>query len=171
MEAVKGFGPIDRLVDYLSALLLFAGATAMLLMMAHVCLDVAGRYLFNHPLPGTLESVTYYYMVMVTALPFAYVTRTQGQITVEMFTNWMPRRSRALLEALVGLVVLAYLLALAWKTGEEAIAKTALGELRDAGVTQIIVWPTRWFPPLGLGTMAFAVILRIAKDFADSRQP
>ena len=82
---------IDRLVGTASGGLAAIGAVAMILMMIHIVVDVTGRYLFNNPIPGTLESVTYYYMVAVTALPFAYVTRSQGQISVEMFTNWLPR--------------------------------------------------------------------------------
>ena len=156
---------IDRLVNQAGGALAFAGAAAIVLMMLHICVDVTGRYFFNHPLPGTLETVTYYYMVMVTALPFAYVTRSQGQIVVEMFTNWLPRRWLDLLEAIVGLVVLLYVGVFAWKTGQEAVVKTVLGEVRNVGSTQIVVWPTRWFPPLGFGVMGCAVLLRAVDHF------
>jgi len=156
---------IDRLVGYAAGALTFLACVAMFLMMMHVVVDVTGRYVFNHPLPGTLESVTYYYMVMVTALPFAYVTRIQGHIAVEMFTNWLPQRWLSLLEGFVGIILFSYVAIIAWKTGQEALTKTILGEVRDAGSTQIIVWPTRWFPALGFGVMACAVILRVIADF------
>jgi len=156
---------IDRLVNQAGGALAFAGAAAIVLMMLHICVDVTGRYFFNHPLPGTLETVTYYYMVMVTALPFAYVTRSQGQIVVEMFTNWLPRRWLDLLEAVVGILVLVYVGVFAWKTGQEAVVKTVLGEVRNIGSTQILVWPTRWFPPLGFGVMGCAVLLRAVAHF------
>jgi TRAP-type C4-dicarboxylate transport system permease small subunit len=162
---MKALGLIDRAVAAAGGTMAFLGALAMLLMMCHVVADVSGRFLFNHPLPGTLESVTYYYMVMVTALPFAYVTRSQGQITVELFTNWMPLRWRALLEALVGVITLVYVCVFTWKTGEEAVSKYLIGEVRDAGVAQLIVWPTRWFLPLGFGVMGLAVAMRIVDDF------
>lgn len=162
---MRVLGRIDRLVGHAAGVLVFVGTVAMLLMVAHVVIDVTGRYFFNHPLPGTLESVTYYYMVMVTALPFAYVTRSQGQITVEMFTNWLPRRWLYLLEAAVGVIVLVYVGIITWKTGQEAIVKTVLGEVRNSGSTQIVTWPTRWFPPLGFGVMACVVFLRIIEDW------
>jgi TRAP-type C4-dicarboxylate transport system permease small subunit len=142
----------------------------MLIMMLHIVVDVTGRYLFNNPLPGTLESVTYYYMVAVTALPFAYVTRSQGQISVEMFTNWLPARWIALLEACVGLAVLLYVGVLAWKIGQEAIAMTVLGEVHDAGTMQFVTWPSRWLPSIGFGVMACAVALRVVEDIMTFRR-
>ena len=161
----------DRLVGQAGGALVLIGTGAMLLMMLHIVVDVTGRYFFNHPLPGTLESVTYYYMVMVTALPFAYVTRTQGQIVVEMFTNWLPKRWLELLEAIVGLLVLVYVGVIAWKSGQEAIVKTVLGEVRNVGSTQIVTWPTRWFVPFGFGVMGCAVLLRTVEHFRRFLRP
>lgn len=158
-------GAFDRLIGQASTVLAVIGAVAMLLMMLHVVADVTGRYIFNHPLPGTLESVTYYYMVAVTALPFAYVTRQQGQITVEMFTSWLPPRWISFLDACAGLLMLLYVAMLAWKIGQEAVTMTAIGEVHDAGTFQMVTWPTRWIPPVGLGVMACAVALRVVEDF------
>jgi len=135
-----------------------------MLLMLHVVVDVTGRYIFNNPLPGTLETVTYYYMVIVTALPFAYVTRNQGQITVEMFTSWMPRRSLLLLEACAGLFMLIYVVVLAGKIGQEAVEMTRIGEVHDAGTMQFVTWPSRWIPSIAFGVMACAVTLRIVED-------
>lgn len=157
-------GLIDRWVGYAGGGLAFVASVAMVVLMLHVVVDVTGRYVFNHPLPGTLETVTYYYMVMVTALPFAYVTRSQGQITVEMFTNWLPSRWLYLLEAFAGAIMLIYVSLLAWKIGQEAVEMTRIGEVHDAGTTQFIGWPSRWVPAIAFGVMACAVALRIVED-------
>lgn len=162
---MKLYGLLDRLTGHASNILAIIGAVGMLLMVVHVVADVTGRYVFNHPVSGTLETVTYYYMVMVTILPFAYVTRRQGQIVVELFTSWLPVRWVRLLDVGAGLLTLLFLVALTWKTGQSAIHMTVIGEVRQSGAGQIIAWPTRWFLPLGAGTMAFAVILRILQDF------
>lgn len=155
----------DSAVGRASTWLAVIGATAMLMMMMHVVVDVTGRYIFNNPLPGTLESVTYYYMVMVTALPFAYVTRNQGQITVEMFTSWLPQRWILLLDACAGALMFIYVAVLAYKIGQEAVTMTVLGEVHDAGTMQFTTWPSRWVPPIGFGVMACAVALRVIEDF------
>ena len=155
---------LDRLTGQASNGLVFLGAVAMLLMVLHVVADVCGRFFFNHPLPGTLETVESYYMVMVTVLPFAYVTRTQGQIVVELFTQKMSPRNISGLNAMVGLLTLLFMVVLTWKTGQEAIYKTAIGEVRETGDTTLLSWPTRWFLPAGMGIMAMAVALRIVED-------
>jgi TRAP-type C4-dicarboxylate transport system permease small subunit len=158
---MKLFGVLDRLTGYASNALAVLGAVGMVLMVLHVVVDVTGRFVFNHPFTGTLETVTYYYMVMVTILPFAYVTRRQGQIVVELFTSWMPRRWLSLLEVGAGLLTLTFLVIFTWKTGQSAVDMTAIGEVRQAGTSQLIAWPTRWFLPLGAGAMACAVLLRM----------
>jgi TRAP-type C4-dicarboxylate transport system permease small subunit len=151
---MKALGLLDRLTGYASNSLAFIGAVGMVLMVLHVVIDVTGRFVFNHPLTGTLETVTYYYMVMVTVLPFAYVTRRQGQIVVELFTSWLPARWLGLLEAGAASLMLVFLVVL-----------TLIGEVRQAGDGDLIAWPSRWFLPLGAGTMACAVALRIVEDF------
>ena len=157
-------GRIDRLVGQAGGGLVIIASVAMIMLMLHVVVDVTGRYIFNNPLPGTIETVTYYYMVMVTALPFAYVTRNQGQIAVEMFTSWLPRRSILMLEAISGLFMLIYVALLAWKIGQEAVEMTRIGEVHDAGTMQFITWPSRWIPSIAFGVMACAVTLRIVED-------
>jgi TRAP-type C4-dicarboxylate transport system permease small subunit len=161
MKALRLF---DRLIGYAGGWLAFVGAVAIVVLMLHVVVDVTGRYLFNHPFPGTLESVTYYYMVMVVALPFAYVTRAQGQIAVEMFTSWLPERWTHLIDAVAGFLMLIYVGALAWKIGQEAVSMTVIGEVHDAGTMQFITWPSRWIPPIALGVMACAVAVRVVED-------
>lgn len=168
---MKSSGVIDRLVGYASGALVVLGAIAMLLMVAHVVIDVSGRYFFNHPLPATIETVSFYYMVMVTALPFAYVTRDQGQITVEMFTNWLSPRALHLLEAVVGVLVLAFVSVIAWKMIEEAGRMTSIGEVHDAGTMQLVTWPSRWFGAAGYAVMACAVLLRIIEDIKGFLRP
>jgi len=155
---------IDRLIGQASGGLAFVAAVAMIMLMIHIVIDVTGRYIFNHPFPGTIETVTYYYMVTLTALPFAYVTRNGGQITVEMFTNWLPQRWISLLDAFAGALMLVYVSVLAWKIGREAVEMTIIGEVHDAGTMQFITWPSRWIPPIAFGVMACAVALRVAED-------
>lgn len=157
-------GRIDRLVGQASGGLVVIASIAMVMLMIHIVVDVTGRYIFNHPFPGTIESVTYYYMVTVTALPFAYVTRTTGQISVEMFTSWLPQRWIFRLEALAGLLMLIYVAVLAWKIGQEAVEMTRIGEVHDAGTMQFITWPSRWIPSVAFAVMACAVALRIVED-------
>ena len=57
-------------------------------MAVHVIADVSARYLFNQPLPGTIEIVSLYYMVAVIYLPVAYVQSRRQHIVVTQFTDF-----------------------------------------------------------------------------------
>ncbi len=154
----------DRFAGWASNLTLLAGAAALVLMMVHVFADVIGRYVFNSPIEGTLETVQIYYMVMVVVLPFAYVTRKDGQIIVALFTQKMAPRRLAALDAAVGVFTLAFMGLFTWMSGIEAVNKTLLGEVRELGDSVIIQWPTRWFLPVGAGIMALVVLIQIIRD-------
>ena len=154
----------ERVSRDLSNLLMVAACVGITLMMLHVVADVAGKFFFNFPVEGTVETVEIYYMVMVVFLPFAYVTRTTGQIEVELFTRNLRGRKLAVLEVALGVIILVYMLLMTWKTGEDAIDKTGLGEIREAGVSFLLAWPSRWFPPLGSGVMALTVLVRLIAD-------
>jgi TRAP-type C4-dicarboxylate transport system permease small subunit len=162
---------LDRLTGWASQGLARLGAIAMILMVLHVVADVTGRFFLNAPIEGTLETVAIYYMVMVTVLPFAYVTRSQGQINVVLFTQRLAPRRVALTEACVGLLTLLYMALFTWKTGEEAVNKTLIGEVKGAGDSFILAWPTRWFLPVGAAVMTVAVCLRVVRDFQSVSKP
>ena len=68
------------------------------------------------------------------------------------------------METLVGLVTLVAMIALTWKTAEDAISKTVLREIRDSGEGVITVWPARWLPPVGCAMMAGIVAIRLLSD-------
>ena len=154
----------EKLSRNLSNLLMAAACLGLTLMMFHVVADVAGKFFFRFPVEGTVETVEIYYMVMVVFLPFAYVTRTTGQIEVELFTRSLQGRKLAILEVSLGIFILVYMILMTWKTGEDAIDKTLLGEIREAGVSFLLAWPSRWLPPVGSGVMSLVVLVRLIAD-------
>ncbi len=79
-------GPLMRVVDIASWILMAIGGVVIILLMLHITADVAGKYFFNTPIIGTLEIVSRYYMVAVVFLPLAFVQIRRQHLTVEMFT-------------------------------------------------------------------------------------
>lgn len=163
---MKVLAQAERLARWMSNALLILAAVAILLMMLHIVADVVGRYFFDHPVPGTMETTTIYYMVAVSVLPWAYVTQHDGQIVVELFTSGLSRRNLAGLQVLVGLLTFVALAVLAWMTGVDAVAETVLGEVRESGTMMILQWPSRWFLPAGSGLSAICVLLQVFHHLA-----
>jgi len=137
-------------------------AVALVAMMAHVNLDVLGRYLFNAPLPMTTEVVSAYYMVAVVFLPLAAIEWRDGHISVEIVTQFISARTRRLLLIATGLLAAAYFAAIAWRTWLVAVDKFELGEF-TTGVATLSIWPTRFLVPLGCGLIVLVLLIKAAR--------
>ena len=154
-----------------SGLAMFAACFFILVMMIHVTMDVLGKYLFSVPAPATLEAVQFYYMVALVFLPFAYIARGEGHIYVELFTRSLPPRAQSFLDGMMGILTLAWVVAIAIYAGGEAITTTLDGEFQETAEGTVAVWPSRWFIPIGSGIMAIAVVVKIIADFRKSLGP
>jgi TRAP-type C4-dicarboxylate transport system permease small subunit len=158
---------MDRLLSWLEVpirVLLWIGIVAGFLMMIHVTADVAGRTLFNHPLPGTTEIVSGWYMIAVVYLPWAYIARTDSHIHVDLFTRGASPRVRAALDLAVKLVTATWVLLFAYETFIRAIEQTRADEVWEAAGFLIVVWPSRWLLPVAGMSMGLYLLLRGVSD-------
>ncbi len=158
------------ILDFPTRLLMWLCAVIGLVMMLHVSADVIARVLFNHPIDGTIEIVSAYYMVAITFLPLAYVTRYEGHIVVELFTRNIAPRRLAGLEAVINVFTLAYMIVFTWMTTLAAIEQTEVGELWASATGYIPVWPSRWLLPIGCFLMSSYIAVRIVRDFRRARR-
>jgi TRAP-type C4-dicarboxylate transport system permease small subunit len=161
---------VHKLLDWLERpinALLWVGIAAGFLMMVHVTADVAGRTIFNHPLPGTTEIVSGWYMIAVAYLPWAFVAREDGHIRVDLFTRNASPRFLFVLEAVVKFVTAAWVLLFAYETFFRAIQQTKADEVWEAAGFLIIVWPSRWLLPIAGLSMGLYLLLRVVRDLAD----
>lgn len=106
----------------------WAAASLMFLLMAMTCVDVAGRYFFNHPLPGGLE-LTEITMVLLVFAGLPIVTTAREHVTVDIVplirNRWL-QRVHLLLVDLIGVVCLSVL---AWQLGLRSIRMTVVGDV------------------------------------------
>ena len=160
---------VRETLDKLAAMLVRLGCLLVGLMALHVVLDVTGRYIFNAPLPGTVEFVSHYYMVGAIFLPLAYVQSRRGHFAAEIFTQRMPPRVLALLDAAVTLLTALLLAFLTWRTAAYALEFTQAGESVQTAYFTIPTWPSRWFVPVGLGLMALYAAVQALQAFTGRR--
>ena len=162
-----------RLADQVSAwigrALLVAGCLFLFLMMLHVSADVILRYVANEPLMGTLETVSYYYMVFAVFLPLAYVERAGEHIRVDLFVQLMPRRLQLALYLAGSAIGLAYFGVRAYQSYLDALRSTERLETIMSNFL-FYIWPSRWALPVGFAAVVLAVMANMAKAVA-SRRP
>ena len=153
-----------RLLKPLSTGTLVLGCVATLLMMLHVVADVIARVVFKVALGGTLETVTYIYMVAVVFLPLAMVQRRRQQIIVELFSQVLPPRVLALLDGIVGTLACLFMVALAWFSAHEAWAQTLIRETAPSPTNPVPIWPARWMVVAGAALVALYLAIQSVDD-------
>ncbi|MEN2977116.1 TRAP transporter small permease [Tistrella bauzanensis] len=133
---------------------------AILLMAAHVCMDVVARNLAATPLTGTTEVVSYWYMVAIVFCTLGGVQARDAHIRVDLVNiaigRWRsaPRIDGAL-TVLTALLFLAACLGLVFYTGDQALTATLRAERVEFTSHALPVWPGRWLVPLGFALTAW----------------
>ncbi|NVK60933.1 MAG: TRAP transporter small permease, partial [Rhodobacteraceae bacterium] len=64
---------IDKGLLWLARGLILIAAAGLALMMIQTVADVVADNFWNHPIPGNLEVISVYHMVLVVFLPLAFV--------------------------------------------------------------------------------------------------
>ena len=157
----------DRIVNALSSALLNISLICLLLMMGHVVLDVFMKFTFNSPIIGTLETVSYYYMVGAVFLPLAAVELKKEHVHVDLFIQFFSPRLRQFILVLVHLLGIAYFGGLFYQTLIAAIASFGYKETIMSNYL-FYVWPSRWALPIGFLAMALALLLSTFYSMRDS---
>lgn len=140
------------------------GAALVLLMMLHVVLDVTLRFI-GVPLRATIEIVQAWYMVPVAFLPLAYVEKINGHISVELLSQHLRARGQELLIAGGAVLSALYFGVFAWRTWLDALGKFEVGEMA-LGDVAIVVWPTRFFLPVGCGLITVFLLYKAGRLLA-----
>lgn len=148
---------LGRVLSWLNTTLTTLGGLAIALMMIHVTLDVALRYIFNAPLPGTITVVAYYYMIIAAFLPLAFAEQKNAHISVEVFTDLLPDRGQYHLAAWILPLSALIFGILAWRTWGEAVSKHNITASVVQGNTSIPVWPTYYVLPIGFGLLTLVL--------------
>lgn len=139
---------VEGSLRFLSNLLIAVAGISLAMMMVHVIADVALKYLANAPIPGTAEIVAHYYMVAAVFLPLPLVELNNRAIYVDLFYHMMrPLLQRGCMLLAYGAQI-AFFGVLAWQTSHDAMAAYAKGDLVE-GIINVVVWPGRFFLPLG----------------------
>ena len=153
---------IERILDWLAGILLVFGTIALVLMSVHVVGDVGGRLLFNKPLYGTTEIVSFYYMVAAVCLPLAYMELRDEHITVEVIYQKLPAWLRRIVFIFSTLATAAFFALFAYQSWFDSLRAMSSGEM-VMGAALIEIWPSRFFLPISFAVVVVAALLRTVK--------
>ena len=150
---------IQRIVDRLIDLAMILAEVAIAAMMLHITAEVLSRWIFRYGFDSVPEIVAYYYMAGLVFFALAYVTRANGHIAAEIFTEYLSPRPREILEGVIALALCAFMIVVTWQTAVEAVSMTSASEIHQGATMNVPKWPARWFLPVGSGLMALSALL------------
>ncbi len=160
---------IGRLLSMLAKASSLIGALCVIAMMLHVTADVAGRYLFNAPLPGTIVVVANYYMIFLVFVALGVAEEKRAHISVEFVTDMMPARVQTGFSVFSGVLTVAVIGVLMIAGYSEAVKKTNIGATMEQGSQMIEVWQSYWAIPVGAGLMALIAAYRVIATVTGQR--
>jgi TRAP-type C4-dicarboxylate transport system permease small subunit len=164
----KGGATMHTLIRWTNRAVMMVACVFMVLMMAHITIDVVIRFLFGGQLIGTLEIVSFYYMVIIVFLSLGFVELREAHIRVDLFAQMMPKFMQLVLYVLACLLGLVFFGLLFWQSAQDAMSATGRAEEAMSNFT-FYIWPARWALPVGFGAVWLAVLSNLLTSLTERR--
>ncbi|MEC7258004.1 MAG: TRAP transporter small permease, partial [Pseudomonadota bacterium] len=130
-------------------------------MVLHVTADVVCRYLLNAPLPGTIEIVINYHMIIIGFLSLSFAEEKNRHISVELVADLLPARVQRKLDVLASFTAVVVFGFLAWRNWAEAMKKYDIKAYVTQGATDIPIWPAYFVVPLGCALILIVALYKL----------
>jgi TRAP-type C4-dicarboxylate transport system permease small subunit len=151
-----------RILDRVASGLALLGALGIAAILVQVTADVVLRYLFNTPVPATLELVSRYYMIAIAFFPLAWVERRGEMVTVDVFSGVYGELGIRILDTAMSVLGALIYAALAWTTLSKAVTEYNIGSVVMSLTVSVPVWPTYWVLPFAFAVAAIVSLARAA---------
>ena len=149
---------ITKLNDWVARSLLTTAALLAFLICFLVCADVIGRVVFNSPVKGTPEMVSFS-IVIICFLQAPFAIRSGGMIFVDAVTSRLPPLAQRVLEIISYLLGITFFALVCWGSLDPAMHAWTSNEFEGEGALRVPVWPARFIIILGTFLAAFNYLL------------
>ncbi|MCP4346009.1 MAG: TRAP transporter small permease [Desulfobacterales bacterium] len=146
-----------RLTNYSLAI----GMGWVLVMMFLTTFDIAGRYFFSKPIPGTIE-LSEFMLAIFGITGIAYTHQAGGNVRVTMLVDALPLKWAALTNTVTNILSLAIVALLAWYGFVAGIEEFHAGTTTDS--LGIPIYPLKFL----LAISAFLLSLEITISLIES---
>jgi len=123
-----GLAGLEKGIRQLNGVMKWVGGIALGAMLLLVVTDVVGTKFFAWPVPGGIELVGFF-AVLVAAFPIAYTQWRRGHIEVEYFVEKLSPLPRQIVYGIVTLLGLGLFIVLAWQSYELGRSLQLSGEV------------------------------------------
>jgi TRAP-type C4-dicarboxylate transport system permease small subunit len=135
--------------------LTYVGSIALALLMFLTVADVAGRYLFNRPVPGTFE-LTEMIMVPIVFLALGLAQHHNEHISLDLAYNYFPGHLKRVSDLLVHIINFVVIVAITWQLYDYSVRM--LDGNYTTAVLQLPIHPFVVVAVVGTAAYVFAII-------------
>jgi len=154
---------IDSFLYRMSRVLMFIASIGLILMMVQTIVDVIADNVFGMPIPGNVEVISVYHMVLVVFLPVAMVEWKHENIQVDLFYLMMPAWVQRISLMLGYLICVIFFAILTRQTWIDAMVSWRKNEVMMAAV-YVLVWPAKFILPIGFSTITLVTLRHFFKS-------
>lgn len=153
-----------QIVGKLSSIFAAIAGLLLLVMAAHVTIDVGRRTLMNAPLAGTNEFITYWWMPMIVFLAIPLVEKNQSQLTVSLLTDSIDDKNRSLavfwgrLFAILITIVVVYF-------AMESLGDSLESMQTSSGGFPVPIWVGKCIMVLGVGWLLVQMLVNMVSFY------
>ncbi|PHQ14515.1 TRAP transporter small permease [Marinobacter profundi] len=143
------------------------------LMMLHVTAEVLLRVLFGMHIPGTMEVVTYYYMVAAVFVGIFSCTTDDVHVRVDVVAQFLRGSVRRAVDGIGVVAMTVYFAIFSYGLYLQAVRSWKRQETVDAIVAELSIWPSRWLAVIGVFLALLASLhwlYRFATSSTDQRE-
>ncbi|MBY5986569.1 TRAP transporter small permease subunit [Roseovarius atlanticus] len=141
----------------LGIVLAVLATVSLFLMMLQTVIDVLASNLAGRPIPGNLEIISVYHMVLVVFLPLAFVELKHEPISVDLVYQMLPERLQRWVLVAGYLVTATFFGFLLWQTGADALRSLEMNEMM-MGAVFLTIWPAKLALPIGFAAALLVVV-------------
>ena len=152
---------VERILKKINTTCAIIAEILVILIVLLVVVEIVGRFIFGHPIPGQVEIATLS-LVVIVYLGVAYTQMLDGHIRVDVLISRVKGAKREFLEAFVLVIALFTTLMMSWATGKRAIESTMTHEF-VTGVVNFPIWPGRCTVTFGFLLLSLTLIIQITR--------
>jgi TRAP-type C4-dicarboxylate transport system permease small subunit len=138
------------------------GAVMLLLICSITVLDIVGSKFFAWPFPGSVE-LTGFLQTMLIPLAAALTLLHDQHIRVEVFTDRLAEKVKAVMDSIISLALSCFVLVLIWQTVVFAMAIQVSGEYSNT--LHLPMSPVIYVMAFALISLCLAFFLGFLKPF------
>lgn len=156
---------LKRFNDWITRALMVTAAVLAFLLCFLVVADVLGRVLFNSPIKGTPEIVSFS-IVIICFLQAGFAIRSGGMLHVDTLVVKLPPRWQSWFGAVGALAGLCFFVFICYGSIDGAAHAWNSNEFEGEGALRVPVWPARFVIVLGTALAAVSYLLLMLENIA-----